>query len=313
MLRAVNPVPACDHLSGGDAGRLPGTMKALTFGAGPPEELWIMFKPNHLKRRLLAGEALFGAWIETGSATVAEILSHQGFDFFILDLEHGQGDLKDVVDVLRAIQGSGTPCIVRVPWNDPVMLKRILDAGVNSVMIPSVETASEAEAAVRACRYPPGGRRGYAAPLVRASSYGAVTDYAKRANEDFLLVIQLESAEAVGRAAEICAVDGVDVPFLGVNDMAGSIGRLEQLDNPEVRDLVIQAETAMRASGKPMGTVPSAGATWEALLEAGYQLLPVASDVGLLRDAAMAVVAEQRRHRRRESEAGSPATPRPTY
>ncbi len=258
-----------------------------------------MFKPNRLKKQLLAGDPLFGAWIETGSATNAEILSQLGFDFLILDLEHGQGDLMDAVDVLRAVQGSDTPCIVRVPWNDPVILKRILDAGFNGIMIPSVETAAEAEAAVRACRYPPHGRRGYAASQVRASGYGVTTDYMRRASDELLLVIQLESADAVARAAEICAVDGVDVPFLGCNDMAGSIGRLEQLDLPEVRALVETAETAMRASGKPMGTVPSAGATWQELVDAGYTFVPVASDVGLMRDAAMAVVAEQRRYRGR--------------
>ncbi|HWK43902.1 MAG TPA: aldolase/citrate lyase family protein [Stellaceae bacterium] len=276
-----------------------------------------LLKPNLLKQRLLRGEALFGAWIETGSATNAEILGHQGFDFLIFDLEHGQGDLKDAVDVLRVLQGTGTPCIVRVPWNDPVFLKRVLDAGATSIMIPSVETPEEARAAVRACRYPPQGFRGYGAPLVRASAYGETVDYVKRANDELLLVIQIESAEAVGRAAEICAVDGVDVPFLGVNDMAGSIGRLEQLDTPEVRALVARAETAMRASGKPMGTVPSAGATWQSLFESGYQLVPLASDVTLLRDAALACAREQARFR--ESRSGSATTeapavaPRPTY
>ena len=274
-----------------------------------------MFKPNRLKQRLNAGEALFGAWIETGSATVAEILSHLGFDFLILDLEHGQGDLKDAVEVLRAVRGADVPCIVRVPWNDPVILKRILDAGFDSIMIPSVESPEEAEAAVRACRYPPEGRRGYAAPLVRASTYGMTTDYAARANEELLLIIQIESADAVGRAAAICAVDGVDVPFLGVNDMAGSIDRLERLETPEVRALVAKAEKAMRVSGKPMGTVPSAGATWQELVASGYRLVPVASDVGLLRDAAIGIVDEQRKYRGRTTETGGAIgdASRPTY
>lgn len=254
-------------------------------------------RQNLLKRRLLAGEALFGAWVETGSATNAEILGRQGFDFLVIDLEHGQGGLSDAVDMLRAAEGAGTPCIVRVPWNDPVFLKRILDAGAQSLMIPGVESADEARAAVRACRYPPDGTRGYGAPLVRASDYGAAKDYIHWANGELMLVIQIESAAAVGRAAEICAVDGVDVPFLGVNDMAGTIGRLEQLDHPDVRRLVGEAEAAMRASGKPMGTVPSAGASARDLLEAGYGLVPLASDVTLLRDAARACADEQKRLR----------------
>jgi 4-hydroxy-2-oxoheptanedioate aldolase len=251
-----------------------------------------------LKRRLADGETLFGAWVETGSATNAEILSHLGFDFLLVDLEHGQGELSDAIAIMRAAGGSGTPCIFRVPSGDPIFLKRILDAGASALMVPSLETAEEAAAVVRACRYPPLGRRGYAAPIVRASGYGKRADYMRRANDELLLIAQIESADAVRRAAEICAVDGVDVPFLGVNDMAGSIGRLEQLDHPEVRALVRQAEAAMRASGKPMGTVPSAGAGWRELVDHGYQLILVANDVGLLRDAGLAAIREARERRR---------------
>ena len=254
-------------------------------------------EPNPLKQRLARGDALFGAWIATGSAVNAEMLGHHGFDFLVLDLEHGPGDLGDAVDMLRAVQPSGTPCVVRVPWNDPVFLKRILDAGATSLMIPQVESAEEAAAAVQACRYPPQGRRGYAASAVRASNYGMTADYMRGANSNLLLVIQLESEAAVRQAASICAIEGVDVPFLGVNDMAGSIGRLEQLDAPEVRALVGVAETAMLASGKPIGTVPSAGATWQSLFETGYRFLPVASDISLMRDAARACVREQRSFR----------------
>ena len=253
-----------------------------------------MYFENILKQRLTGGEQCFGIWLETGSPVVAEIIGHLGFDFMILDLEHGQGDLPDAIAVLRAAQLTGTACIVRVPSADPITLKRILDAGFNAIMIPSVETAAEATMVVQACRYPPQGRRGYAASNVRASSYGLVSDYMQRANGQLLLILQIESAGAVARAAEICAVDGVDVPFLGVNDMAGSIGMLEQLDRPEVRALVVQAEQAMRASGKPFGTVPSAGATAVDLLRAGYQLLPVTSDVSLLRDGGVQLLAELR-------------------
>ncbi len=255
-----------------------------------------------IKRRLAAGDALFGAWIETGSATNTEILSRLGFDFLLIDLEHGQGDVGDAIAMLRAAAGSGTPCVIRVPSGDPVFLKRILDAGASALMIPSIETAEEAAAVVRACRYPPAGRRGYAAPIVRASGYGQRADYMRRFNDDLLLVVQIESADAVRRAAEICAVDGVDVPFLGVNDMAGSIGRLEQLDHPEVRALVRQAEAAMRASGKPMGTVPSAGAGWRELVDGGYQFILIANDVALMRDAGLAAIREAREHQRLRDE-----------
>jgi 4-hydroxy-2-oxoheptanedioate aldolase len=266
-----------------------------------------MFKKNALKTKLLAGEQLFGVWIETGSVINAEILAQTGFDFLLIDLEHGQGDIRECIDILRAVDSTGVPCVVRVPSNDPVFLKRILDGGVQSIMVPQVSTAQEAAAAVRACHYPPQGRRGYAAPIVRASQYGAKADYMARANDEILLIVQLESAEALEHASEICAVNGVDVPFLGVNDMAGSIGRLEQLDHPDVRSLVAKAETAMRASGKPLGTVASAGATWESLVDSGYAFVPVANDVSLLRDAAIATVAAQRSFRGASRKTTKPA------
>lgn len=203
--------------------------------------------------------------------------------------------------MLRTAESVNAQCVVRVPWNDPIMLKRVLDAGATSLMIPSVETAEEAEAAVRACRYPPQGNRGYAAPVVRASGYGAVKDYMRRAYDNLLIVLQIESAKAVKGVSRIAAVEGVDVVFIGVNDMAGSIGRLEQLDHPDVRSLVIEAEAAIRSSGKWMGTVPSTGASWRELFEAGYHLVPVAMDVMLLRDSAQAVVREQLRYHGRDS------------
>lgn len=265
-----------------------------------------------LKRRLVNGEALFGVWIETGSAVNAEILAGLGFDFLLIDLEHGPGDVGDAIAMLRA--SVNTPCVVRVPGVDPIFLKRILDAGANALMVPSVESASEAEVVVQACRYPPRGRRGYAASAVRASGYGQDEGYMRRAHDDLLLIVQIKSASAVARAAEICAVDGVDMPFLGVNDMAGSIGRLEDLAHPDVIALVKKAEAAMRACGKPMGTVPRTGAGWRDLLESGYQLIPFASDVGLMREGGMGLLDELRRHsggaRASAGVAASPTDPR---
>jgi 4-hydroxy-2-oxoheptanedioate aldolase len=266
-----------------------------------------MAQTNNLKRHLSAGDILFGAWVSGDSPANAEVLALQGFDFLIVDLEHGPGDIRLGLDVLRAVRPFGTPCVIRAPSNDPVFIKKILDVGANALMIPSVETAEEANAAVRACKYPPEGTRGYAAPLVRASDYGHDAAYMRTANEEILLIVQIESAAAVERAAEICAVAGVDVPFLGVNDMAGSIGRLEQLDKPDVRNLVSRAEAAMRASGKPFGGVPSAAADWRRLIESGYRLIPTASDIGLLRDAASDCMRERKQYVAERTKPAPPA------
>jgi 4-hydroxy-2-oxoheptanedioate aldolase len=251
-----------------------------------------MYRENVLKRRLAKGEKVFGCWVDTGSSTVVEILGHAGFDFVVIDLEHGQGDLDTATEMLRAAQLTDMSAVIRVPSNDPIFLKRVLEIGADSIMIPQIETAVEAQAAVRACRYPPQGARGYAAPVVRASSYGKVRDYIHRANDNLLLILQIESATAVKQAAAIASVEGVDVAFIGVNDLGGSIGRLEQLDHPDVRKLVAEAEAAIRPTGCWMGTVPSAGATPQELFAAGYQLVPLAVDVMLLRDAAQACVRE---------------------
>jgi 4-hydroxy-2-oxoheptanedioate aldolase len=249
---------------------------------------------NKLKRRLAAGDQLYGVWLGMGDPGVAELLAWSGYDFAIIDQEHGQGALTDAVALMRACATAGCPVIVRVPWNDQVYLKRILDAGASSIMIPMVETAEEARAAVAACRYPPAGRRGYAAPAMRCSRYGFIPDYRARANDELLLLAQIESAAAAAAAEAICSVDGIDMGFIGVNDMGGSIGRLEQLDLPEVRALVDQAEAGIRRAGKPLGTVPSSGADTLALFRNGYQLVGGAGDAPLLREAAKADISRIR-------------------
>lgn len=245
-----------------------------------------MFKTNQLKARLLAGEVAFGCWVAGGSVTAAEVLGHIGFDFLLLDHEHGVGDAATIVDELRAVAGTPTPAIVRVPWNDHVYLKRVLDAGVQSVMIPSVENAEEARAAIAGCYYPPHGRRGYAAGVVRASTYGLIPDYIHQANDNLLTICQVESAAAVEHIDAICAIEGLDCVFIGVNDLAGSIGKLEQTDDPAVRALVKKAEDAILRSGKIMGTVPNAGASAADLVERGYRIIAGPHDIALLRDAA---------------------------
>ena len=256
-----------------------------------------MYRPNTLKARIEAGDSVYGAWVGSGAPAVAEVLGHIGFDFLCLDQEHGAGELADAVDMLRAVESSGTPCIVRAPWNDPIWLKRILDAGAESLMIPQIETADAARAAVAACRYPPQGTRGYAAGVVRASTFGLEPGYIDKASQNLLLVLQIESEAAVEHAAEICAVEGADVVFIGVNDLAGSIGRLEQLDHPDVRRLVQRAEDIILATGKPMGTVPSAGASSAELFARGYRLVVGPHDVAVLREGALAALREYREFR----------------
>jgi 4-hydroxy-2-oxoheptanedioate aldolase len=249
---------------------------------------------NRLKRRIRAGESVYGAWLGLASPQVAELMACVGYDFLIVDQEHGAGSLRDAADMLRACASGGCSAIVRVPWNDQVYLKRILDVGAQSLMIPMVESAEEAKAAVAACRYPPKGRRGWAAPAMRCSRYGTIPDYTSRANDELFIIVQIESAGAAERAAEIAAVDGVDLVLIGVNDLAGSIGLLEKLDRPEVDTLVRKAEAGVRSAGKPLGSVPSARRDSAGLFADGYALVAGGGDSGLLRQAALADVAAVR-------------------
>lgn len=250
-----------------------------------------MFRPNHLRSVIAAGEPALGVWLQLGEPSIAEIASLAGYDFLILDNEHGPASLEGTVHSMRAAQAGRSTVMVRVPGQDPDYLKRVLDAGAEAVMVPMVETAGQARAVVAACRYPPAGRRGYSAPTVRASGYGADPDYAARANDTLFVCVQIESDTAAGNAAEIAAVDGVDLVFIGVADLSGSIGLLGQPGRPEVDAQIRRAEAGVRSAGKPLGTIPRPGHSMLDLAGEGYQLLAGVADAGALRAAFTADVA----------------------
>lgn len=253
-----------------------------------------MYRPNRLKERLAAGRRSLGLWLNLADPTAAEIAAQAGYDFLLIDNEHGPGALGDTLRQLQAMSGSPATALLRVPWNDPVYLKRALDLGVEAVMIPMVESAEQAKAAVAACRYPPLGIRGYAAG--RAADYGAAEDYVATAAERLLIICQIESVRAVERVSEIAAVDGVDALFIGPYDLSGSLGKLRAFADPEVRATIARSEAGIRAAGKPMGTVPHGERGPAELFEAGYAMVAGSSDAGLLRAAARAEVAGCRRY-----------------
>lgn len=253
-----------------------------------------MFRPNQLKKKLLAGETAYGCWVAGGTPTECEVLGHVGFDFLLADYEHGPGETLNVIDALRSIETTPTPGMVRVGWNDHVLLKRVLDGGVQSVMIPSVDTPEAAQAAISACRYPPEGIRGYAASIVRASTYGLEEGYIHKANENMLIAIQLESVTAVENAAEIAALDGADIVFIGINDLAGNMGLLGRTEHPEVQAMARRAEEAILKAGKVLGTVPNGGASVNDLLERGYRFIVGPHNIVMLRETGLTAVAEYR-------------------
>lgn len=249
-----------------------------------------MFRPNHLKTIIAAGEPALGVWLQLGEPSIAEIASLCGYDFLILDNEHGKASIDTTVHAMRAAQAGRATVMVRAPGQDPDYLKRILDSGAEALMVPMVETAEEARAVVAACRYPPAGRRGYSAPTVRASGYGADPDYAAKANDNLFICVQIESDKAVEQAGAISAVEGVDMVFIGVADLSGSIGLMGQPGRPEVDALIRKAEKAVWAAGKPLGTIPRPGHTLVDLANEGYKLVAGVADAAALRAAFVADV-----------------------
>ena len=254
-----------------------------------------MFRENALKRRLAAGKKALGCWLFSGDPTAAEIIGHAGYDFVLIDHEHGPGDPLSAVTLLRALSASPSTVLMRVAWNDPVRIKRALDIGVEGIMVPMVETADQARAAVAACRYPPAGLRGCASSVVRASDYGIADDaYLARANDEIVVMCQIESGLAVDNVAEIAAVDGVDVLFIGPNDLAASVGHPGDTMHADSRALITRAEDAIQAAGAKMAAVPYGGMNGAELFARGYDLIPTNSDITLLRDGALAAVAAHR-------------------
>ena len=254
-----------------------------------------MHRRNRLKDKIAAGTPVVGMWLGMPSPTSAEVAAAAGFDFVIIDNEHGQMTLETSIDMMRAVMGTDTEAMIRVPGHDPDFLKRVLDAGATSLMVPMVHTAAQAEAVVAACRYPPRGSRGYAAPGVRASRYGIDADYVDWAHESLLLLVQIESVEAVGNSEAIARVDGVDMLFIGLSDLSGSAGRLADTGHKDVVSLMRACVDGAKKAGKPVGTIPRPGVGVNDLMKDGLVLAAGAVDVMMLREAAVAHVAAFRK------------------
>lgn len=262
-----------------------------------------MYRPNILKQRLKNGENVLGVWSMLGSPAVTEILAIAGFDYIVIDQEHGLGDASSLAQQLQAISATPTTAVVRVPWNDHVYLKRVLDNGAEAVLIPSIDTAEEAGAAVAACLYPPKGRRGTASSSARASSYGMAPNYVATCAENLLIACQIESATAVHNIDAILAVEGIDLFFIGPFDLSATVGKMGNLKDPEVAGLISTAEKKIRAAGKPMGTVPHPGCTWKDMMDRGYQFVNAGSDIARLRDGSLGDVKEFRSLHRKDAKA----------
>jgi 4-hydroxy-2-oxoheptanedioate aldolase len=236
---------------------------------------------NPLKQALLAGRPQIGIWSSLASHVTVEVLAGAGFDFLVLDTEHSPNELPMVQAQLQAAVGGTAAPVVRPAWNDPVLFKRLLDIGVQSFIVPMIQSAEEARRAVAATRYPPAGIRGVSV-ATRANRYGRVKDYLQRANEGICLHLQLETRVALRNLEAIAAVEGVDGLFIGPSDLAADLGHLGDSGHPEVRAAIEDALVRIRKAGKAAGILAPVEADARRWLELGATFVAVGSDVGLL-------------------------------
>ena len=250
---------------------------------------------NRVKRMLKEGKKTAGGWLQICSPLAAEVMAQAGFDWLLIDMEHGPGDVLTLIGQIQALQGYGVIPLVRAPWNDFVVIKRILDAGAYGVMVPYVNTRADAEAAVRACRYPPQGIRGVARSP-RAQGFGQnAQQYLARANEEILTIVQIETAEGISNLGSILEVPGVDVIFIGPVDLASSLGHLGDPNHTEVRSAIATIEAQTLLAKKALGTVSPSWEKARELYERGYQMVTLMSDGTSLAGLAAEIMANFRK------------------
>ncbi|WP_372884895.1 HpcH/HpaI aldolase/citrate lyase family protein [Shimia sp.] len=209
--------------------------------------------PNPFKAALAGGRPQIGLWLASAEPAVAEIVAHAGFDWLVLDGEHAPNDLRSLRDQMMVVDPSPSHAVVRLPIGEAWMVKQVLDAGAQTVLVPMVDSAQEARAMARAMRYPPEGIRGMGASGGRVSGFGAIADYVQTANQQVCLIVQAESRRALENLDEILATDGVDGVFIGPADLSADMGFPGNPTAPEVQEAIARALRRIAASDKAAG------------------------------------------------------------
>lgn len=248
---------------------------------------------NAFKHAIAAGKPQIGLWLSLSSSYSAEVCAGSGFDWLLLDTEHSPNEIDMVLGQLQAIAPYPSHPVVRVAWNDAVIVKRTLDVGAQTLLFPFVQSAAEADAAVAATRYPPRGIRGVAG-TTRATRFGRVKDYAKRAHEETCVLVQVETQEAVDAIEAIAKVDGVDGIFIGPADYHASLGFPGETANPAVLPKIEDAVRRIRSAGKAPGILTPDEKLAKRYLELGALFVAVGADIGLLARGSEALAAKFR-------------------
>jgi 4-hydroxy-2-oxoheptanedioate aldolase len=249
---------------------------------------------NRLKAALATRTPQFGIFSALVEPVVAEINASSGFDFVMLDMEHATNDPRTVLTQLQAMAPYPTSVSVRVPEGEPVIIKRVLDVGAQTIVVPMVESADQAAALVDAVRYPPRGIRGVGPSMARAARWNRVGSYLTDADEQVCLICQVESVAGVEHAAEIAAVPGVDCVFVGPSDLAASMGHIGQAGHPDVQAAVAATLDAIAAAGNASGVFATTVDQAKQFAAEGVTVIAVGADISLLAKATAQLAADLR-------------------
>ncbi|APG45598.1 HpcH/HpaI aldolase family protein [Phaeobacter porticola] len=247
---------------------------------------------NRFKHALISGERQIGCWMSFGESAVAEIMGTCGFDWLVIDGEHAPNDIRSIRDHLISLAASDSHPVVRVPIGETWIIKQVLDAGAQTILVPMVESAEQADALVRACRYPPHGARGVGATAARATMFGSARDYIQTADQQVCLLLQVENQQGIKNLDDILSVQGIDGVFIGPADLSTDMGYQGNSAHPEVRAVIADALTRIKDAGKAPGILGVTPDETQAYLDMGAQFLAVGIDVLLLAQNARALAAE---------------------
>jgi len=240
-----------------------------------------MVDVNKFKKKLLSGQQQIGIWSNIASTLSVEIIGGAGFDWVVLDAEHGPSELTDILAQMQAISRYDVEPMVRVPKNDRTIIKKYMDIGVRTFLIPFVETVEDARQAVAATRYPPLGTRGVSVAN-RANLFGRISGYMQSAHQEVCICAQIETRQALTALPEILQIEGIDSVFIGPSDLAASLGYLGDPGHADVASAIDGALAISKSADKPIGILAGAEQHARACFEGGFSYVAVGSDMGLL-------------------------------
>lgn len=241
---------------------------------------------NPFKQALHDGKVVFGCWLGIPDTFAAEMIGHAGFDWVLIDGEHGPNDMRSTLHQLQMLAATDTHAIVRLPIGETHLIKQALDLGAQTLLIPMVESADEARELVRAVTYPPKGIRGVGYPVTRAARFGQMDEYGTTADAQISLLVQVENRAGMAALDDILAVDGIDGVFIGPADLAADMGHIGNPNHPEVYNTIMDALRRIRAAGKAPGILSLQDNMTNDALDAGAQFVAVGSDVAILSQGA---------------------------